>query len=151
MSSDRLFCVRAQQPYASGTKTELSLPTKTPVCVCSTISVGNLSVFVGCEEEFKIGKILQFSYYQEKTKKSQQYHGLTISISENQGMGILCCWYVASLDPRCFSLMEDSIHSYVPSSRYLCTLTASDGCFEDISSTRPSSSSIICTPQDFVS
>ena len=57
-------------------------------------------------------------------------------------MGILCSWYV-SLEPRCFTLVEESVHSYIPSSSYLCTLTASDGCLEGVNSTGKTTSSIM--------
>lgn len=79
VSSDRLFRVRAKQPYSNASKGILPPVPQASVCVREHVSVGDLCVFLvhaGSSNEWTIGKVLQFSYYQEKTKKSQQYHGL---------------------------------------------------------------------------
>ena len=71
VSSDRLFRVRVKQPFSSTTKHQPqpgSLTNTQPV-VCTTIHVGDVCVFMASQEEWRLGRILQFSYFKEKTKK----------------------------------------------------------------------------------
>ena len=70
-------------------------------------------------------------------------------MSEAQGIGILCSWYVSRSEPRSFTLLEESEHSYIPSTSYLCTIKASVGCFEDLGRDNISSPSILHShPED---
>ena len=147
MSSDRLFRVRAKQPYSSNAKCGTSEESEFPLCVREHISVGDICVFLECgkgDDEWTIGKILQFSYYQEKTKKARQYRGTTINVAESQGIGILCSWYAKlPLEPRSFMVDKELVHSYVPYQTYLCTILTSD-CLEACCSSDVSSMSGLC-------
>ena len=86
---------------------------------------GPLCIFIK-EKEWKIGKILQFAKYKEKTKQAQKYKGYVAEFSAN-GIGALCSWYPPVKD---FSTMfqlsqlngEAVVHSYIPVSSYLCSL-----------------------------
>ena len=73
LSSDRLIRVQETQP-SSTSKTATYSTTTTPE-KNAIISVGDIFVFTNRESsdcDWKIGKILQFGYYLEKTKKARQ-------------------------------------------------------------------------------
>ncbi len=71
VSSDGLFRVRSKQPFSSETpKHALHEEVKTagnPV-VCTTLEMGDVCIFKILPTEWKIGRVLQFSYYHEKRK-----------------------------------------------------------------------------------
>lgn len=117
VSSDRLFRVRTQQPYSSSITSNLSpkAVSGSPVCVSEQVNVGDLCVFVECTKEWTISKVLQFCFYKEKTQKMQQYRASHIKVSEAQGIGVLCSWYMPLSEPMSYTLAQDSLHSYVPS------------------------------------
>ena len=75
VSADRLFRVRNKQPFSSnlnktiGSSNDISNNIN-PV-VSATLSVGDISVFHISSAQWKIGRILSFSYFLEKTKASQ--------------------------------------------------------------------------------
>ena len=61
------------------------------------ISVGDMCVFMNRDgntkaNEWKIGKILQFAYYLERTKKARQYTGTFVkcNIDNINKFGIIC-------------------------------------------------------------
>ena len=106
-----------------------------------TIEVGNICVFKDSINTltWKIGRVLQFSFFLEKTKSSQQYRGTTCNVSDaNKGnkIGVLCAWYTPS-SPTHFSIVHsDEVHTFFPVTLYVCTL--SHGCFADIECTKDS-------------
>ena len=55
-----------------------------------------------------MGRVLQFSFYLEKAKSSQQYSEMTVQLTtmNMKRIGILCSWYSAELDvnPHLFLL-----------------------------------------------
>ena len=70
-------------PFSTDASTQKkSVATTTPT-VCSALEVGEICVFI-IDSKSRMGRVLQFSYYQEKTKKSQQYRGSSIIISESK-------------------------------------------------------------------
>jgi len=78
---------------------------------------------------WKIGRVLQFVNWFEKTKATQQYHGFCANVDDKQ-IGVLCSWYTSCQhSTRKFSIESvGTIHGYLSFSMYLCTL--SSGCFE---------------------
>ena len=72
VSADRLFRVRAKQPFATEVKQCVSRLGVKPL-VCSTINLGDICAFKLSDKEWKLGRVLQFSYFKEKTKKAKQY------------------------------------------------------------------------------
>ena len=97
------------------------------------LEVGNICVFRESKStKWRIGRVLQFSYYLEKTKASQQYHGTTVSIPDQHNkIGVLCSWYTLSSPPAKFSAVNSNeTHAFYPVNLYICTL--SHGCFETI-------------------
>ena len=93
VSSDRLFRVRAKQPFSCEVQHQMRTPDNTPT-VCSTIQVGDICVFKASQGEWRLGRILQFSYFREKTKKATQYSGSIVDLSSNTDkIGVLCSWY----------------------------------------------------------
>ena len=132
VSSDRLFHVRTKQPFSIDTKPKVSTSVSVDIpTVCSTVDVGNTCIFKSSEGSLKIGKLLQFAYYLEKKKGSQQYRGLTAKVDEKK-VGVLCTWYEpCDSSSRKYSLVQGKItNDYVPITTYLCTL--SHGCFENL-------------------
>ena len=150
VSSDRLFRVRSRRPFTSNCQTVPGTvtPTGTTPFVCQTIQVGNICVFKDTVGKWKIGTILQFSNFQEKTKKSQQYSGRNVNLSGNvDKIGVLCSWWMpSSSEPidqvtamqgpsaesvpiNKYTLAQyEGLHSYCPLTSYVCTLP--HACFE---------------------
>ena len=101
--------------------------------VCNTVEVDEVCVFTFKTDhtmDWRIGRVLHFVNYLEKTKTAQQYRGLCANI-DNKKIGVLCSWYAPSHDStREYSIKVEgeTLHGYLPLSTYLCTLSA--GCFE---------------------
>lgn len=79
VSSDRLFRVRCKQPYCTTTslvKQTVNSEAAQPI-VSSTVQIGELQVNGG----WKIGRVLQFSKYQEKTVSAQQFKGSSADVT----------------------------------------------------------------------
>ena len=102
LSSDRLLRVREKQPSATS-KTSISTlpPTTTTPEKNNVISIGDICVFKNRENndnDWKIGKILQFAYYLEKTKKARQYTGSFVKCNEGNvnKIGVVCSWFQKS-------------------------------------------------------
>ena len=83
---------------------------------------------------WKIGRLLQFAFYLEKTKGAQQFRGSTANVDDKK-VGVLCSWYTScDSSSRKFSLVVDKVtYDYIPLCAYLCTLT--QGCFENSENT----------------
>ena len=57
--------------------------------------------------------MLQFSYYQEKTKSSRQYSGTIVNLADkSKKIGVLCSWFTLSSSPTTFSVTK-LIHSFL--------------------------------------
>ena len=88
---------------------QISIPQSTVEQVqpsyCEEVSVGDICVFEQ-DGNWKAGKILQFSYHNEKTKGAQQYRGLVAKVSSTSRLGILCSWYDKSEDSRVFTYTQ---------------------------------------------
>ena len=126
--------------------------------IADNVQIGQLCAFV-IEDGWKIGKVLQFSKYKERTKNAQKYKGTGAEISDSS-IGVLCSWYVPSKEsPLHFQLnQQKSGFSYFPLSSYLCTLEEGGlTIFTDasVSSTIPSSilskntNSTVCQAKEF--
>ena len=77
VSSDRLFRVRSKQPYTCDARPERRTVSDEVPTVNKSITVGDICVFRSSKKQsWHIGRVLQFSFYLEKIKSSQQYSGL---------------------------------------------------------------------------
>jgi len=99
VSADRLFRVREIQPYATNSKVVTSTEDSKPEVVTKlpVLEVGNICAFLKKRGDciWQIGRVLQFAYYLERTKKARQYKATTVNIKENLGkVGVLCSWFV---------------------------------------------------------
>lgn len=130
VSSDHLFRVRAKQPFSIDSKPNVPIPISVDIpTICNTVEIVKLCIFKCSKAKWKIGRLLQFAYYLEKTKSAQQYRRLTANVDDRK-VGVLCSWYTScDSSPRKFSLVADlDTHDYIPLSAYLCTLP--HDCFE---------------------
>ena len=136
VSTDRLFRVRNKQPFSSnlnktiGSSNDIYDNYTNPI-VSTTLSVGDICVFCISSAQWKIGRILSFSYFLEKTKASRQYTKTTFNISEKskKPVGVLCSWYDSTEIPLRFVITENcSYHKFISVELYICTLA--NGCFE---------------------
>ena len=146
--SDRLFRVRARQPYLSESEVYLpkvkhmeTLPQK-----CETLNVGDLCVFKKPQcEEWKIGKVLQFFYLTGKTNKTQQCKETCLKLnSVGKNTAVVCAWFTwhIPLPLRTFVLSANPTSHFCLINEYAFTLSA--GCFEILQTEDiPQSSSIM--------
>ena len=77
--------------------------------------------------DWKIGKVLQFGYYLEKTKKARQYTGFFVKCNEDNinKIGIVCSWFHKSSYPNKpeYLLQTDAVsHNFILLNSYICTL-----------------------------
>ena len=73
--------------------------------------------------DWSIGRVLQFSKYQNKRLKDQEYKDFSANVS-NHSVGVLCAWFIDSESFLEFHLKSQHInHVYIPVSFYICTLT----------------------------
>jgi len=95
------------------------------------INVGDICVFMNKENsnsDWNIGKILQFGYYLEKTKKARQYTGSFVKCNEDNinKIGIVCSWFhksSGSSNKHAYVLQtETASHKFIPMNSYICTL-----------------------------
>ena len=139
ISCDRLFRVRNKQPYSNDSQESVSHQASNKPTQCDEIALGDVCVFkdIG-SSDWQLGKVLKFSYYKQKTKASQQFRGLAAKVTLTDTVGVLCSWFSKSADcervytysPPNTTSSDDAItvHSYIPISSYVCTLTKE--CFE---------------------
>ena len=134
LSSDRLIRVRESQPLNTP-KTAISTThctSKTPE-KNTVISVGDMCVFMNRDgntktNEWKIGKILQFAYYLERTKKARQYTGTFVKCNKDNinKIGIICSWFQKSSSTsniHSYVLQTETVsHNFIPLNCYVCTL-----------------------------
>ena len=59
---------------------------------------GDSSRLVLTQTEFtaQLGRVLQFSYFKEKTKKAKQYLLKSVELPQTENIGVLCSWYTQS-------------------------------------------------------
>ena len=139
VSSDRLFRVRSKQPYTCDARPERRTVSDEVPTVNKSITVGDICVFRSSKKQsWHIGRVLQFSFYLEKTKSSQQYSGVTVQLTtmNMKRIGVLCSWYSAESDvnPHLFLLEQfEKTHCFIPVYRYICT--TSHGCFSEFNET----------------
>jgi len=136
LSTDRLFRVRNKQPFMDYSDSLVSdSDLSSSPAVCKVIHIGDICAF-RYEQYWQIGRVLQFSYYREKTKRSQQYSGNFVNLSDNADkIGVLCSWYTANTTSSSdasgkhqtkslkLSLCNyEGVHTFRPISTYICSL-----------------------------
>jgi len=135
VSSDRLFRVRAKQPYNCSTK--LLLPSthidSSIPQVNDTIKLGDFCFFRDkLVSGISIVRVDQFSKNKEKLKRDRQVKENKVSIRSN--IGALCSWFTCtstSNEQRTFTYTNDRVVDYVQISQaYICTLF--EGCFSKV-------------------
>ena len=149
VSCDRLFRVRSKQPYTNDSVKSVPHPVGNEPAHCDKIAVGDLCVFqVQGTSNWRVGKVLKFCYYKQKAMTCQQYRGSAAKVMSTEHIGVLCSWY-SEVKEGIFSCLPTSdtremIHTYVPTSLYLCTLT--NGCFKSIEKNLKASSDVEVVP-----
>ena len=136
VSTNRLLRVRSNQPY-NNTTSQLPVHNETsstvPV-IQQLIEVCNICVFQDPESitKWRIGKLLQFCNYLEKTKHSQQYHGTSADPSTKpEKLGVLCTWFTPTMSTATFRVCDhEDDYIFIPATSYVCTLT--HGCFKSV-------------------
>ena len=134
VSADRLFRVREIQPYATNSEVISSCEDSKPAVATKLpeLEVGNICVFLKKRGDsiWQIGRVLQFAYYLERTKKARQYKATTVNIKENLGkVGVLCSWFVKTKE-GIYTLgynesdLDMTSHKFCPISCYICTLSS---------------------------
>ena len=76
VSTDRLFRVRSKQPYTCDAQPEIRSTSDLLPSVSNSLNVGDICVFNRSQGQWQIGRVLQFSFFLEKTKSAQQYRGM---------------------------------------------------------------------------
>ena len=140
VSSYRLFWVRNMQPFSAEAHLQKhSIISKVPI-LCNKVEIGDICTFVS-ETVWDTGRVVQFAYYREKTKKALQYHGNSVDLSKGE-VRVLCTWF-DKITPQQLSLLSitKTHHSYIPLQLYICTFT--QGCFQSIQSDAQGSASLM--------
>lgn len=111
MSSDRLFRVRAEQPFATNSSEfkKTSAQCDAPI-VCSTVNVGDICAFKA-GDTWKLGRVRQFSYFHRKKDKDKQYLANSVSLldsKEQEKVGVLCSWYTSIDQSVCLPSVNSS-------------------------------------------
>lgn len=78
--SDQLFRVRAKQPYFAGSTHFEEVDTtavSTLPLINKSVKLGEVCIFIR-DGVWRIGKVLQFSWYKKKTIKSRQFKGSSV-------------------------------------------------------------------------
>ena len=120
VSSDRLFRVRAKQPFSNETRaTCYEESSRTKPHIAETVEIGDMCVFYK-GNGVEIGRVLQFSHHEKKTISTNQYKGRVASI-KNKELGVLCTWFQET--NGMYRMCKSEHHSYLPLSTYMCTLT----------------------------
>ncbi len=128
VSSDRLFRVRASQPFSSETtKCEQTDRERSKHVVRADVKLGEICAFMQ-GDNWCIGKLLQFSKYKNKTISGRQYKASSVAVSKDD-VGVLCSWFSllkgsTSVFQICAS--KSTVHTYIPISCYLCSICTGD-------------------------
>lgn len=98
VSADHLFGVRLKQPYSCATHHKGIQVCESNPTAPTVITVGDIYAFKFPDGEWKIGKILQFCYINEK-KKKRPYKGSNYdSKCEVKQTGVMCLWFTSPKD-----------------------------------------------------
>ena len=95
--------------------------------ISSDVKLGEICVFMR-NGKLKIGKILQFSKFKNKSVSGRQFKESTARISSH--IGVVCSWFeLMSGSENVFQLCsendkQNTVHYYIPLSDYVCTLTS---------------------------
>ena len=137
VSTDRLFRVRSKQPYLSNFKPD-SLPSKSSSeqgtvlpRKLEVVRIGDVCVFQS-QNEWKIGKILQFCCQSGKTEKFQQCKETSINLTTNsKNIGVTCSWFSwhPPLSLQTYSLSSDERNTSCTCSVADYSFTLSNKCF----------------------
>ena len=126
VSADRLFRVRANQPFATKLKqehTNFSLNETNPV-IAEYVMIGDLCAFhTESNDKVKIGRVMQLIKF-DKNQKEFQHKGNYVATSEKNKYGALCTWYNRSTNTQIYEISTSLSTTYYPLRLYLCTLTA---------------------------
>jgi hypothetical protein len=123
VSTDWLFRVRSIQPFANKQQCVIESTSPDRPYKDKVVATGDMCVFMDDVEKYRVGKVLQFSYYKVKTKTSQEYKWKSADIQqahEKDNIGVLCIWY-----NKCgttFSINNNIAHIYYPLSKYIFSL-----------------------------
>ena len=147
VSNDRLFRVRAIQPFSSNSPASTTSEHQQTPYRSNHVSIGDICAFKKNDGRFrvfcflfKICKLEQFAYFKEKAKKAQECKQKTVLIAAaaNDNIGVLCTWYNRKSN-NTFTLemidatetgnfgenieeMDTELHEYHCLSKYVCTL-----------------------------
>ena len=117
VSADRLFRVRAKQPFStpiqpSRPQSDFSVPE-----VREFIELGK---FCGSQDvtakEWSIVKVTQFANFKEKLKSNRQFKATKASV-HSDAVGALCLWFVNKDKSHKFNYNNDRPIDYVPISK----------------------------------
>ena len=93
--------------------------------VNTAVNLGEICVFM-MDEGWKVGKTLQFSKIKCKSVSGRQYKGSSAEIRDD--IGVLCSWFgnVQGCSENLFQISDcqNTAHSFIPLSSYLCTITS---------------------------
>ena len=92
------------------------------------MKLGEICVFMR-NGKLKIGKVLQFSKFKNKSASGRQFKESTARILSD--IGVVCSWFeLMSVSENVFQLCsekdnrQNTVHYYIPLSDYVCTLTS---------------------------
>ena len=125
VSSDRLSRLIVKQPYSTEELKEIKL---TVPQAEDNIQLGDLCAFNN-KHNWMIGRVVQFAYYKETLKGSRQYKSTKAS-SDSSSIGVLCSWFQQQENDFNISTESSINFSYIPITRYICTLSL--GCTDII-------------------
>ena len=93
--------------------------------VNTAVNLGEICVFM-IDEGWKVRKTLQFSKIKGKSVSGRQYKCSSAEIRDD--IGVLCSWFgnVQGCSENLFQISDcqNTAHSFIPLSSYLCTITS---------------------------
>ena len=140
VSSDRLFRVRAKQPFSTSIQSDNSLNNFMLPEVKEFIEIGEFCIFLDqSTKDWNIGKVTQFANFKQKLKSNRQFKAAKASV-HSEAVGVLCSWFVNKDNSCIFTYDNEKPIDYVSITSYICTLSLS--CFEKTKGTDIKGSSI---------
>ena len=138
ISSDRLLRVKAKQPFCSTSKydSDNTGMDNTVPFVATQLKTGDICIFKTICLNWNIGKVQSFCKLKGKKIKEQEYKQYFADLSMPD-IRVLCAWFSQCESAMIFDSMPSTVderninHSYIPISKYICTLTRN--CFDIIS------------------
>ena len=122
LSSDRLFRVRAKQPFAAEKLLKQKMLESNKPQIAAHVLVGDLCIFKTFNDKMRIGRVLQFVKYDKS--KELPYRGNYAETNNKQG--VLCTWYESISSNNTltqFTILSVSNTTYCSLDTYMCTLT----------------------------